>query len=73
MVYFLFLPSYLKSVFAAGAYNRMLSFCFRETKHRLAFAAFAVNVSLSVSETVFTELEKVAESVVFKPSFSDVP
>ena len=51
----------------------MLALCLRKSENCLAGGAFAVNVSLSVAEFVFAELEEAAEFVVFTLASRDVP
>ena len=66
------LAPYLKAVFTSGADHDMFALRARETKHGLAFFTFAIDVSLSVSEFIFTKLKEVAEDLVFVPSFCDI-
>ena len=50
----------------------MLSLSLRQTKHRLAFGTFAVNVCFSVAEFISAELEKSAEAFIFTAACRDV-
>ena len=52
--------------------HEMLALCLGKTEHRLAARALAINMSFSVSELAFPELEEAAEFLVFPASLSDI-
>ena len=63
---------YGKSFLATGANHRVLALGARQSEDCLAFGAFAVNVSFSVLEFVFAELEEAAEFFVFTASLDKI-
>ena len=61
-----------KSVFTAGADYGVFPFSFGQAKGCAARGAFAVDVSFSILEFIFSQTEKSAESSVFLAPFFDI-
>ena len=62
----------LKTGRATGADRRMLSLRTRQSQYSLALRAFAIDVSLAVAKSVFSELEEVTELLILTSSFLNI-
>ncbi len=59
-------------VFTSGAADAMLAFSLGQSEDCFALRAFAVDVSFSVTELIFSELEEIAELFVLGSPFCDI-
>ena len=62
----------LKSFFATGTYDMVLSLGTGQAKYRAALRAFAIYVCLSVTDFVAAQTEESAEAIVFSAALDDV-